>query len=120
MPVLLLRYAAMLYEVPSELDFGHPFGGYLFTARAELSVPARVEVPLVMNKRRGLLERSSRGMKTDVITCVPTVLILQDWLHIWRIVKCPEASCWSSCAPVVGQSLLGFSYRVQLDTYQHC
>lgn len=105
MPVLLLRYAAMLYEVPSELDLGQPLGGYLLTARARFSVPARVEVPLVMNRRRGLVEWSNRGVKTDVMTCVPTVLTFQDWFHIWRIVMRPEASCWSSCAPAVGQLL---------------
>lgn len=102
MPVLLLRYAGIPYELPSKLLLGHPLGGCLLTARARFSVPSRVEVPLVMNRRRALLDLSKRLTKIDVMICVPTVLTFHDWFHIWRMVICPEASCWSSCAPMIG------------------
>lgn len=66
------------------------------------SVPARSEVPEVMKRRRGLGAWRSNGMKVEVMICVPTVLTFQDWFHILRSVICPEASCWSNMAPVVG------------------
>lgn len=54
MPVLLLRYAGISKLFPSKLPFGQPLGEYLFTNKATFSVPARLEVPEVMKRRRGL------------------------------------------------------------------
>ena len=78
MPVLLLRYAGISKLFPSKLPFGQPGGEYLFTNKAMFSVPARVEVPEVMKRRRGLGVEKSRGMKVEVMICVPTVLMFQD------------------------------------------
>ena len=79
--------------------FGQPAAGVLLIGRLEFSDPWRVEVPLVMNRRRGLLDLSRRGTKVDVMIWVPTVLTFQEAFQAWRIVSFPECSCWSNWAP---------------------
>ena len=58
--------------------FGHPAAGTLLSGESRFSVPLRVEVPLVTNKRRASLDLSRRGTKLAVMICVPTVLTFHD------------------------------------------
>ena len=66
MPHLLLRYAGMLFRCVSVV-LGQPAAGTLLMGDARSSVPVRVDVPLVMNRRRGSWDLSRRGAKVAVM-----------------------------------------------------
>ena len=66
MPHLLLRYAGMLFSRVSVV-LGQPAAGTLLIGDARFSVPVRVEVPLVMKRRRGSWDLSRRGAKVAVM-----------------------------------------------------
>ena len=94
-PHLLLRYAGMLLG-PVSAVFGQPAAGILLMGSSKFPVPLRVEVPLVMNKRRGSLDLSRKGTKVAVMIWVPTVLTFQEAFHVWRIVILPARNCGSN------------------------
>lgn len=58
--------------------------------REGLEVPERVDVPLVMKRRRGLVEERRSGMKVEVRIWVPVTLTSHVWFQGWRIVSRPE------------------------------
>ena len=100
MPHLLLRYAGIVFTAVSPSVFGQPAAGTLFMGSSEFSVLVRVEVPLVMKRRRGLLlDLSKSGTKVDVMIWVPATLTFQEAIHAWRIVRLPDWNRWSNCAP---------------------
>lgn len=89
----------MVFTGLSPSFLGQPAAGTLFMGSSAFSVLARVEVPLVMKRRRGSWDLSSRGTKVDVMIWVPTTLTFQEALHAWRIVRSPARNRWSNCAP---------------------
>lgn len=78
---LLLRYAGVLFCAVS-VFFGQPPVGTLLIGKSEFSVPLSVEVPLVINKRRGSFDLSRRGTKVAVMIWVPTGLTFKDAFHV--------------------------------------
>ncbi len=97
-PHLALRYAGMLVCALPPV-FGQPAAGTLLMGVLGFSVPARVDVPLARNKRRGSCDLRSRGTKVAVMTCVPVTLTFQEEFQAWRIVMLPAWSCESNAAP---------------------
>lgn len=95
-PVLLDRYAGIKELI---FSFGQPATGDLLKNMLRLSVPARVEVPEAMKRRRGEEDWMSSGANVYVMMCVPVTLTSQVLFHIVRMVIFPEASCWSSEMP---------------------
>ena len=63
------------------------------------SVPASVEVPELMKRRRGLEDFRSSGMNVEVMMCVPVVLTFQLAFHISRWLSLPAATSRSNWAP---------------------
>lgn len=76
-----------------KFSFGHPFAGGLFAAMACEEVPARVEVPLVLKRSRGLGDARSSGTKVEVMMCVPVVLTFQEAFQASRVVILPLTMC---------------------------